>query len=132
MLRELGVRASATRDLIAAVKRGLATGVFEGLAARLGVSEAVLARVTGISASTLLRRKKGGRLSAEESEHVLRIATLLDTASSLFGTVEDGASWMRATNAALGGASPLSFADTEVGAREVENLLGRIAYGVYS
>ena len=32
----------------------------------------------------------------------------------------------------LGGAIPLEYAETEVGAREVENLLGRIEYGVYS
>lgn len=132
VLQELGVRATGTEDLIAAVKRGLGSAIFEGLAARLGVSEAELAGVTGISASTLLRRKKAGRLSGEESEHVLRVATLLDTASRLFGSVEDGAGWMRSANPALGGASPLAYADTEVGAREVESLLGRIAYGVYS
>lgn len=132
VLHDLGVRATGTEDLIAAVKRGLGTAIFQGLAARLGVSEAELAGVTGISASTLLRRKKAGRLSGEESEHVLRVATLLDTASRLFGSVEDGAAWMRTGNPALGGASPLTYADTEVGAREVESLLGRIAYGVYS
>jgi uncharacterized protein (DUF2384 family) len=32
----------------------------------------------------------------------------------------------------LGGAVPLEYAETEVGAREVENLLGRIEHGVYS
>ncbi|HKI58440.1 MAG TPA: antitoxin Xre/MbcA/ParS toxin-binding domain-containing protein [Trueperaceae bacterium] len=132
VLHELGVHTTATRDLIAAVKRGLGTAVFEGLSARLGISEAELAGVTGISASTLLRRKKAGRLSAEESEHVLRVATLLDAASRLFGSIGEGAAWLRSANTALGGASPLAYADTEVGAREVENLLGRIAYGVYS
>ncbi len=132
VLRQLGVHAAGTHDLIAAVKRGLSTTVFEGLAARLGVSEAELAGVTGITSSTLLRRKRAGRLSAEESEHVLRVAALLDVASRLFEGVEEGSAWMRGANAALGGASPLAYADTELGAREVENLLGRIAYGVYS
>jgi len=32
----------------------------------------------------------------------------------------------------LGGAIPLEYARTEVGARELEKLLGRIDYGVYS
>jgi len=32
----------------------------------------------------------------------------------------------------LGGETPLEYAETEVGAREVEDLLGRIEYGVYS
>ncbi len=132
VLEGLGLRAGTTPELIAAVKRGLPTGAFTALAAELGISEAVLAGVTGISASTLLRRKKAGRLSPEESEHLVRIATLLDTAARLFDGVDAGAEWLRSGNAALGGASPLAFADTEIGAREVESLLGRVELGVYS
>jgi len=132
VLEGLGLQAGTTPELIAAVKRGLPTGAFAALAAELGISEAVLAGVTGISPSTLLRRKKAGRLSAEESEHLVRVATLLDTAARLFGGVAAGADWMRSGNPALGGASPLAFADTEIGAREVESLLGRVEFGVYS
>jgi putative toxin-antitoxin system antitoxin component (TIGR02293 family) len=132
VLEGLGVHASTPPELIAAVKRGLPTGAFSALAAELEISEAVLAGVTGISPSTLLRRKKAGRLSAEESEHMVRVATLLDTAARLFGGVAAGADWMRSDNAALAGASPLVFADTEIGAREVESLLGRVEFGVYS
>ena len=132
VLEGLGLQADTTPELIAAVKRGLPTGAFSSLAAELGISETVLAGVTGISPSTLLRRKKAGRLSGEESEHVVRVATLLDTAARLFGGVAAGADWMRSGNAALGGTSPLAFADTEIGAREVENVLGRVELGVYS
>jgi len=32
----------------------------------------------------------------------------------------------------LGGERPLDQLDTDVGAREVEDILGRIAYGIYS
>lgn len=132
VLASLGLRTAATSEMIAAVKRGLPAGAFAALAAKLGVSEAALAGVTGISASTLLRRKRAGRLSSEESEHVLRVARLLDIAARLFGSADDAAAWMRDENPALGGASPLVFADTEVGAREVEDLLGRLELGVYS
>ena len=37
--------------------------------------------------------------------------------------------WLRRSNRALGGVAPLDAIDTELGARQVENLLGRIAYG---
>ena len=40
--------------------------------------------------------------------------------------------WLNAPQFGLGGAIPLEYAGTEVGAREVEDLLGRIEYGVYS
>ena len=46
-------------------------------------------------------------------------------------SVDDGRRWLRSPALGLGGAVPLEF-KTEVGAREVENLLGRIEHGVYS
>lgn len=132
VLHDFGLTSSDPRELIAAVKAGLPTTAFEALAETLGVTESLLASVSGISTSTLLRRKKAGRLLANEGEHVLRIARLLACAEEVFGDTADAADWMRSTNLSLGGVPPLSFADTEIGAREVENLLGRIAYGVYS
>jgi len=36
---------------------------------------------------------------------------------------------MKRPNVVLGGIPPLSLLDTELGARQVENVLGRIAYG---
>lgn len=132
VLRDLGLPHASTPELIAALKRGLPARVFSALADKLGVSEATLAEVTGISGSTLLRRKRSGRLSQDEGEHVLRVARLLDAGTRVFGSLADAASWLASANVSLGGATPLAFADTEVGAREVEDLLGRIEYGVYS
>ncbi len=63
---------------------------------------------------------------------MLRIAHLLDVASRVFDALESAADWLRSENLSLGGRTPLEYADTEIGAREVENLLGRIEYGVYS
>ena len=40
--------------------------------------------------------------------------------------------WLSFPQYGLGGVVPLDYARTEVGAREVETLLGRIEYGVYS
>jgi uncharacterized protein (DUF2384 family) len=38
--------------------------------------------------------------------------------------------WLRRPAIASGGAGPLHFAGTEVGAREVEHLIGRIEQGI--
>ena len=60
------------------------------------------------------------------------------TAEQLEGSVDatlDAASardWLTHKQTGLGNTVPLEFAKTEIGAREVENLLGRIEYGVYS
>jgi putative toxin-antitoxin system antitoxin component (TIGR02293 family) len=45
---------------------------------------------------------------------------------------ENARQWLASPQLGLGGAIPLDYATTEVGAREVEDLLGRIEYGVYS
>jgi putative toxin-antitoxin system antitoxin component (TIGR02293 family) len=46
---------------------------------------------------------------------------------------EEGARrWLNSPQVGLGGEIPLDYAQTEVGAREVEDLLGRIEFGVYS
>jgi putative toxin-antitoxin system antitoxin component (TIGR02293 family) len=47
-------------------------------------------------------------------------------------SVEGARRWLNAPQVGLGGAVPLEYAESELGAREVEDLLGRIEYGVYS
>ena len=94
---------------------------FEQLAAKLAISR-----------STLQRRKAAGRLSPDESDKVMRLSRLLEHATQVFGNVEKARTWLKFPQRGLGGAVPLDYAETEVGAREVENLLGRIEYSVYT
>lgn len=131
LFHELGLRPERTA-LIDAVKDGLPTRVFVDLARRLGVAEAVLAEVVGISVSTLQRRKRAGELTPAEGEHVLRVAALLERARQVFGDEVEAADWLTHENLALGHDTPLRMSDTELGAREVEDLLGRLEHGVYS
>lgn len=131
VLHTLGLT-NRPHELIKVVKRGLPIQVFRALAEALEVSDAALASLAGISGTTLTRRKRSGQLTPDEGEHVLRIATLLERAAQVFEDVGDAAAWLKTPNLSLGNVAPLDYADTEVGAREVENLLGRIDYGVYS
>ena len=85
-----------------------------------------------MSPRTLVRRKVRGRFSADESDRLLRAARILGRALELFEGDRDAAmKWMLNAQPALG-ASPIDAARTELGAREVENLVGRIEHGVYS
>lgn len=86
----------------------------------------------GISKATLHRRKLAGRLGAAESDRVVRFARLLGRAATVMESLENGRRWLMSPQVGLGGSVPLEYAETEVGAREVEDLLGRIEYGVYS
>lgn len=119
-------------EMIAAIKEGLPVSTFDALKNAMGISEQALASVTKIAIHTLTRRKKEGRLHIDESERLLRIGLLYDRAVEVLRGQEVARQWFATPLTALGCVSPLNYADTELGAREVEDLLGRIEYGVFS
>jgi putative toxin-antitoxin system antitoxin component (TIGR02293 family) len=119
-------------SLIKMIGVGLPVQELDALQTSLDVPIDQLAPKLGISTATLHRRKAQGRLDPEESDRVLRFARLMGKAVAVFGNLEDARQWLNSPQFGLGGAAPLDYAKTEIGAREVENLLGRIKYGVYS
>jgi len=118
--------------LIPTLKAGLPVQELDALRGYLAMPMDKLVPMLGISKATLHRRKSSGRLDVGESERLVRIARLLGRAAAVMESLENGRRWLTSPQVGLGGAEPLDFAQTEVGAREVEDLLGRIDYGVYS
>lgn len=53
-------------------------------------------------------------------------------AVDVLGGEESARSWLKTPARALGFLPPLTFAETETGAREAEEHLGRLEYGVFS
>lgn len=119
-------------ELIEFIQEGLPVRELDVLQASLDVPMERLAPKLGISRATLHRRKAEGRLAREESDRVVRFARLMGKAIEVFETEQNARQWLTSPQVGLGGAMPLDYAETEVGAREVEDLLGRIEYGVYS
>ena len=120
-------------NLVKALEAGLPVTELTDLQASLDVPAERLAPMLGISKATFHRRKgTGSKLTPAVSDRVVRFARLLGKAVKVFGGIEDAKQWLNSPQFGLGGAVPLDYAKTEVGAREVENLLGRIEYGVYS
>lgn len=62
----------------------------------------------------------------------MRIMRLFEQAKRVFVTDENTRGWFSAKILALGGRTPLEYAQTEPGAREVESIIGRIEHGVFS
>jgi putative toxin-antitoxin system antitoxin component (TIGR02293 family) len=118
--------------LIDIIEDGLPVQELDALQISLNVPMEKLASKLGISKATLHRRKSQGRLGRDESDRVLRFARLMGKAVEVFENEENARRWLMAPQIGLGGAVPLDYAETEIGAREVEDLLGRIEYGVYS
>lgn len=122
----------AASQIIDALRLGLPVRELDDLQAALEVPMEKLGPMLGISKATLHRRKAEGRLGIAESDRIVRFARLMGRAVEVLESPENARRWLNAPQVGLGGAVPLVYAETEVGAREVEDLLGRIEYGVYS
>lgn len=114
------------------VRDGLPMDEFQSLREILGVTEERLAAWLGMSRATLHRRKQAGRLDRTESDRLIRYARLAARASHALGGMDAARSWLVAPALAFHDECPLDYADTEIGAREVEALLGRLEHGVFS
>lgn len=120
-------------DLAQLVRKGLPATSVRALAEKLDVGNSVLSRKLGIPQRTLSRRlSHRSRLTAAESDRTVRFARVYANAVEMIGDEEKAVEWLRTPNRALGGERPLDQLDTDLGARAVEDILGRIAYGVYS
>jgi putative toxin-antitoxin system antitoxin component (TIGR02293 family) len=120
------------QGVIRRIQKGFPFRELEMLRSTIDMPLEQLAGKLLISRSTLQRRKAAGRLSPDESDKVVRFSRLLQQATEIFGNIDKARAWLKHPQRGLGGAVPLDYAETEIGAREVEKLLGRIDYGVYS
>jgi len=114
------------------IRGGLPVETFFEVQELLGVGAAQLAEVVGIPLRTLQRRKDEGRLTKDESDRLDRVRMLAKHAADVFESPRAGREWLTRPQMGLAGFVPLELADTGAGIREVENLLGRIDYGVYA
>jgi putative toxin-antitoxin system antitoxin component (TIGR02293 family) len=119
-------------DVIASIRKGLPISVVSTLTADLGIPSLELTKKLGLSKATFHRRQKTGRLTADESDKAVRYARLFSQAVETLESEEAARRWLSSPQVGLGGAVPLDYAETEIGAREVEALLTRIEYGVIS
>ena len=123
---------SAIRRQIEQIRAGLSFRAVQNLQKALDLPMEKIASALGMSRATLHRRKLQGKIDREASEKLVRYQSLLKKAEEVFGDAENAREWLTHPQRGLGNAMPLEFAKSELGAREVENLLGRIEYGVYS
>ena len=135
VVEELGGKATLGRSLNSeqemreAIREGFPPAVVEVLMRASGLTLRELARALDLSARSLQRRRSSGRLARYESDRLYRLARIVALADEFLGDHEKTVRWLKRPNRALGGMTPVEALDTELGARQVENILGRIAYG---
>jgi putative toxin-antitoxin system antitoxin component (TIGR02293 family) len=125
----LGRSLRTETDLRAAIREGFPQPVVAQVLRGVRLTLKELAEILDVSARSLQRRRREGRLARYESDRLYRLARIIALAKHYVGDDEAAARWLKRPNRALGGSAPIHLVDTEPGARAVENVLGRIAYG---
>ena len=129
----LGLPTSDVASLRERIQEGLTYRSWGQFLESTGLSNEAVIQVVQITPRTLARRKSEGRLHPDESDRLVRAARIFSLAVDLFdGDVEAARRWLTQPQPALGGSTPWDYAATEIGAREVENLIGRLEYGIPS
>ena len=130
--RVLRAQPHSALDWIEVIRKGISAAAVPSLLQALQLSQSDLARAIGIPERTLARRKREGVLSSEESAKLLRLARVVGRANEVFEGSQAALRWLKSPNSALSGATPLSLLDTDIGAENVLDTLGRIEHGVFA
>jgi putative toxin-antitoxin system antitoxin component (TIGR02293 family) len=119
-------------EWVRAVQSGLPANAVDAIAEELGFTMTEMEQLV-IPRRTLAHRRANRQpLTREESDRLARIARVGLWALETFGEKEKAIAWLRRPNRALQGSRPIDLLDTDDGARLVEQVIGRLAYGVFS
>jgi putative toxin-antitoxin system antitoxin component (TIGR02293 family) len=119
-------------DWVRAIQAGLPASAVDAIVAELGFTIAEMEQLV-IPRRTLAHRRANKQpLTRDESDRLARIARVALWAQETFGDQQKAATWLRRPNRALGGNLPIDLLDTDDGARLVEQVIGRLGYGVFS
>jgi len=121
--------AEASIPWLGPVREGLPVEAVDSVLASGRLTAAELDRLA-LPRKTLAHRRTIGRLTPEQSDRLARILRLIEEAETTFGDPRKAHVWLRRPSSLLDNEAPLDRLDTDIGARQVETLLGRIASGI--
>lgn len=124
----LGREVHSQADLAQAVRQRLPLAALEGLA-RAGVSDREIERFVIPQRTRRHRAEKSQPLTVDESDRAVRLLRVQTLAEECFGDKGKANTWLRRPLAELNGETPLDVAQTESGARVIETILAKIAWG---
>jgi len=124
----LGSAVSSQSDLAALVSRKLPLETLRGLVSA-GISEQEIDVLVIPQRTRRHRAAKNQPLTVDESDRTVRLLRIQTLAENTFEDVGQAAIWLRRSLGELGDTTPLDMAQTEAGARVVETILGKIAWG---
>lgn len=128
---QLGMSIGSMTEMLTAIHAGFSVNSIDSLVEGLSVTQQELLKAISLSSATLTRRRQKARLTPQESDRVFRVTSAFVDAIQLFeGDTEAARKWFTEPARALRGDTPLQHLDTEAGATEVRDLIGRLEHGV--
>ena len=128
--RVLGASVTSLLQLSNVVERGLPKATLRNVAKRIfedaADQRAIMFRI--VPEATYKRRRE--RLSPVESERTERMARVVALAEEVWQDREQTRRFLTTPHPELGGRAPLEAALTELGARQAEQVMARILYGL--
>ena len=132
-INQTSQQSDTTHKLTRMVRQGLPPSAAEHIAEYYGLSYQQVSELIGISIRTLERHRRENKpLSPVQSDRLLRYARVAARTEAVFENTWAAQNWLKRANPALGGEIPMYLLDTEMGAKQVDDVLVRIEYGVYS
>lgn len=115
------------------VLNGLPFSALESFEKNSGLSFESIQKIVVLPARKRQKRKEQKKLSPFETERLVRLARLMELATELYeGNRQKAAQWLETPCRVFSGETPIDRAQTEMGARDVEQLIGRLEHGVYT
>jgi putative toxin-antitoxin system antitoxin component (TIGR02293 family) len=124
----LGAIIRSQADLALAVRNRLPLTALKGLS-QAGLSEQEIEKFVIPQRTRRHRADKQQPLTVDESDRAVRLLRIQSLAEATFGDKEKANLWLRRPLTELGGETPLDVAQTEAGARVIETIIGKIAWG---
>jgi putative toxin-antitoxin system antitoxin component (TIGR02293 family) len=124
----LGGAVRSQTDLALAVRRRLPLAALQGLS-KAGLTDQEIERFVIPQRTRRHRQEKNQPLTVEESDRAVRLVRVQTITEETFGDAAKASAWLRRPLAALSGETPLEIAQTESGARVIETMLAKIAWG---
>lgn len=126
--KTIGRRVQSDADMASAVERGFPVATIDALRKR-GVTDQEIGDLVIKPRTLSHRRAKRSLLTPEESDRAVKIARIRAIAEKTFADRTRADRWLHRELSALDGRRPMDLIRTHAGARIVENLLARIAWG---
>lgn len=117
-------------DLSEAVARGLPKATLKVTIKRITVDREVARRISERLIPPATYKRRQSLLSPQESERVERLARVYATALDIWDDEDEARLFLLTPHRMLNQQRPVDVAFTELGARQVEEILGNIKYGL--